>query len=135
MKDLQKTSAVSGFSLIEMLIVLSISSIGFMAITASVIAASRTNRITEISDQALMWGQDLTEIMAGIPLDAPDLEAGNVRTMIRGDKKAEITVFGASDGDNDGRTDFKTIGLKVWVKRGDAFSLRMENYYRRARAN
>lgn len=135
MQGAWKPEAESGFSLIEVLMALSIFSIGFMAIAASVIAASRTNRVTAISDQALMWAQDLTEILSGIPIDASDLEAEKVRTIIRGDQKAEITVFGASDRNNDGRSDFKTIGLKVWTKQGNEFYLRIENYYRRAGTN
>ncbi len=125
-----------GFSLIEMLIALAVFSIGFLAVTAGVIAASKTNRTTAAADQAVMWGQDLTEIMAGIPLDASCLDVvepgEDALTIIQGDRKAEITVFDAGDMDNDGRADFKTIGLKVWVKKGGQFSLRLENYYRRA---
>lgn len=118
--------------MIEVLIALAIFSIGFMAITASVIAASGVNRTTAVADQAVFWGQDMTESLAGIPLDAPGLDSGGVQTILRGEQKAEITVFDAVDRDNNGRDDFKTIGLRVWVKRGDVYILRMENYYRRA---
>jgi prepilin-type N-terminal cleavage/methylation domain-containing protein len=135
MNFLRSLETESGFSMIEVLIALGIFSIGFMAITASVIASSGVNRTTAMADQAVFWGQEMTENLAGIPLDAPDLDDGSVQTILRGDQMAEITVFDAADRDSNGRDDFKTIGLKVWVKKGDAFSLRMENYCRRALRN
>ncbi|MEW6077146.1 MAG: prepilin-type N-terminal cleavage/methylation domain-containing protein [Thermodesulfobacteriota bacterium] len=132
MKVFSGAGSMAGFSMIEILIALSICGIGFLAITASVIAASGLNRTTAAADQAVFWGQDMTERLAGIPLDAPELEDGSVLTLLRENQKAEITVFGAADLDGNGRDDFKTIGLRVWVKKGDAFDLKMENYYRRA---
>lgn len=131
MRVLRSLETESGFSMIEVLITLSIFSIGFMGITASVIAASGVNRTTAIADQAVFLGQDMTESLAGIALDAPGLDDENVRTFLRGDQKVEITVFDAADRDGNGRDDFKTIGLKVWVRQGDDFILRLENYYRR----
>lgn len=122
----------TGFSLIEVMMAISIFAIGFMAITSSVIAGSKSGRATVLADQALLWGQQITENLAAIPLDAPDLEGGDSRIIERECRKAEIFVFDAVDQDGNGRDDYKTVGLKVWVKQGNAFALRMENYYRRS---
>ncbi len=127
-----KKEAQAGFSMIEVLIALSIFAIGFMAITSSVIAGSNAGRTTAMADQAVFWGQQITENLAGIPLDAPDLDGGGPLTIVRENQKAEITVFDAVDTDGNGKDDYKSIGLKVWVKKGDAYALRMENYYRRS---
>ena len=110
----------SGFSLIEVLIALGILSVGFMSVTAGIIAASNVNRTTAITDQAIFRGQDITESLAAIPLDAPVLEGRSVHTLFRKNQKVEITVFDVVDQDNDDRDDFKTIRLKVWEKKGSA---------------
>jgi hypothetical protein len=74
----------------------------------------------------------MTERLAGIPLEAADLDDGSVLTFERENQKAEIIVYDAADRDGNGRDDYKTIGLRVWVKKGETYDLKMENYYRRA---
>lgn len=132
MTDQNKTTLQAGFSLIEVLIALGLFAIGFMAITANVIAGAGSGRVTARVDQAVFWGQQITESLSGMPLDAPELETDGERTIALGNQKAEITVFDAVDRDGNGRADFKTIGLRVWIKKGDDYALGMEHYYRRS---
>jgi len=132
MTNQKKTAAQAGFSLIEVLIALGIFAVGFMAITSNVIAGAGSGRVTARADQAILWGEQITESLAGIPLDAPNLDAAGMQTIVRGDQKAEITVFDAVDRDGNGRADYKTIGLKVWIKKGDEYVLGMSHYYRRS---
>ena len=127
-----KTKAQAGFSLIEVLIAMGIFAIGFMAITSNVVAGAGSGRMTARADQAIFWGQQITESLAGIPLDAPELETDDAQTIVRDNQKAEITVFDAVDRDGNGRADYKTIGLRVWIKKGDDYVLGMEHYYRRS---
>jgi prepilin-type N-terminal cleavage/methylation domain-containing protein len=135
MKRSETTRDNRGFSLIELLIALSLFSVGFMAVTAGIIAGLGTDRTTVLADQAVFWGQELTETLAGIPLTSFDPVGASSWTLVSGDEKAEVSFFGARDEDGDGRPDFLTIGLKVWIKQGDDYGLRLEHCYRRAAIN
>ncbi|MFP4040102.1 MAG: type IV pilus modification PilV family protein [Desulfosudaceae bacterium] len=118
-----------GFSLIEVVIAMGILSIGLAAITSAIISTSGTSRTTARADQGVMWGQEIMEGIGGIPIDAPMLEPGDTKVLLRDGRKAELEVFNPVDSDGDGRDDYKTVVTRVMVREGDQYRLCLENYY------
>lgn len=114
-----------GFSLIEVLIAISIFSIGFMALMATVWSATSSTRTTVFSDHSVMEGQNSLELLSAIPIDDNRLDSGKHEiSSSNGMLEVEWEVTDVSN-------DFKTIAVKVY-RDGE---LKMRNYYRRPSNN
>lgn len=120
----------NGFSLIEVLIAISLFSIGFMALTATIWSASSTTRTTSYADMTMMEGQDMVEVLSVIPIDHDTLDQGShVMEKNGGLLRVEWEVLDPVDFDNIGTDDFKTIAISVFNQEQDR--LMMKSYYRR----
>lgn len=118
----------SGFSLIEALISIAIFSIGFMALTTTIWSSVQSTRTTAYADQSVFAGQDMIEILASIPIDHDNLDAGT-HEITKDNETIEIEweMLNPEDADGDGSADFKTIAIRVFSQ-GE---LKMQSYYRR----
>lgn len=119
-----------GFSLIEVLVAISIFSIGFMALTATIWSASRTTRTTSYADMTMMEGQDMVEVLSVIPIDHDTLtEGSHVVEKNGGLLRVEWEILNPVNFDGVGGDDFKTIAISVFNQ--DQDRLMMKSYYRR----
>jgi prepilin-type N-terminal cleavage/methylation domain-containing protein len=117
-----------GFTIIEVLVAISLFSIAFMALTTAIWTAGQTTRKTDFADQSVMAGQESIEMLSAIPITNADLDGSeyeiekNQATM-----KLEWQAVDAVDSDGDGVDDYLTIALRVFSQD----ELRMQTYYRR----
>jgi prepilin-type N-terminal cleavage/methylation domain-containing protein len=118
-----------GFTIIEVLVAISLFSIAFMALTTAILAAGRTTRATDFADQSVMAGQESVEMLSAIPIDNVDLDGGTVNEIERNQAtlKLEWEALDPVDSDGDGTDDYKTIALRAFSQG----KLTMQTYYRR----
>jgi prepilin-type N-terminal cleavage/methylation domain-containing protein len=118
-----------GFTIIEVLVAISLFSIAFMALTTAILAAGRTTRATDFADQSVMAGQESVEMLSVIPIDNVDLDGGTVNEIERNQAtlKLEWEALDPVDSDGDGTDDYKTIALRAFSQG----KLTMQTYYRR----
>jgi type IV pilus assembly protein PilV len=105
-----------GFTLIEMMIAISIFAIGFLAIGSLQIAASKTNRTGSEITQAATIATDQMERLLLLPFDDPDLDtAANPlpNPPLTQGKYNVQWVATDTDLDADGTNDAKIINLTV----------------------
>ena len=137
MKYLQSSKTMinnRGLSLIEVIIAISIFSIGFMALTATLWSATGNIRTAASCDQAVMAGQDVIEALSVKEMAAVVNSSLSQDRFGSGNRKVQWRVVAAADADGDGKDDFKTIVLEVYHS-GDnnpaSDDLRMRTFYRR----
>lgn len=126
-KYIRQVNNNQGFTIIEALIAISIFSIGFMALTATLWSSSSTSANTARSDLSIMAGQDIIESLSAMPIDHDELDGGKYEIQKANQLiKVEWEAMDFSDADSDGTPDFKTIVVRAFSQD----ELRMENYYR-----
>jgi len=117
-----------GFTIIEVLIAVSIFSIAFLALTAVILDASKTARATNIADQSIMVGQESIEMLSSLPIDDDDLDGTIYEIEIdQPPLTLEYEAYNPVDSDGDGTSDFITISVRVFSND----NLKMQTYYRR----
>ena len=72
---IRKSNKEEGYSILEVLIAISIFAVGMLAVAAMQTSAIKVNSTAgQISERAT-WGQDKMEELLGLPYDDPDLDA------------------------------------------------------------
>ena len=136
-KNRRKFSAIlthnGGFSMIEIMVAISMFSIGFMALTAVTTSSSNISRNTAFSDWSVMAGQEAVEMLSIMDMNHNALGNGNHQPA-NNNANAEYAqldvewdIIDSVDLDGDGTDDFKTISLEI------AFDgeQRVQSFYRR----
>ena len=133
----QKTSQLlsnpDGFTMVEVMLAISLFSIGFLALTAVTVSSSNTSRSTVFSDRSVLAGQEMMEMLSIVDMNHVALNDGNHQPVMN-NSNAEYAHLGfqwdiidSVDPDSDGTDDFKTIALGV-VHNGE---LKLQSFYRR----
>ena len=102
-----------GFTIIEVMIAVSIFAIGFLAISSLQFSASRNNRTASEITRAVMIATDRIEGLMAMPYDHDDLDPdGNPHLESEGKYDLQWTVSD-TDLNADGDNDAKTINMTV----------------------
>ena len=119
----------AGFTIIDALLAISIFSVGFLALTATMWSASNTSRTTARADSSVITGQEMVERLSVLPIDHADLASATLFHIAPDEETVEVEweALNATDTDSDGTPDFTTIAIRVFSQ-GE---LRMQSYYRR----
>jgi prepilin-type N-terminal cleavage/methylation domain-containing protein len=121
-------SSEKGYSLIEVLIAFAIFSIGFLAVAAMQVSASKGNRLACENSEAAAIAANIMENLMILPFDHSDLDpAGNPHQNSQGNYDIQWTITSA-DTDADGVEDAKTVELQIaWNKvvSGDGRSINL----------
>ena len=109
----------NGFTIIEVMIAVSIFAIGFLAISSLQFSASKNNRTASEVTQAVTIATDRMEEMMVLPFDDPDLDTDptvNPHSETQGKYGVQWTVID-SDLNKDEINDAKTVTMTVsWEK-------------------
>lgn len=123
MNKIKKSDA--GFTLVEILIAISIFAIGMLAIASMQISGLQGNATANALSGAAAWGADRVETLIALPYDHADLDPGVVKTATEGRYTIEWLVVEGVPLDN-----VKTIAVTVkWTDRNLAKQLVL-NYYK-----
>ena len=115
----------AGFTLIEILIAISIFAVGMLAVASMQISGLQGNATANVLSGAAAWGADRVETLIALPYDHADLDPGVVKTATEGRYTIEWQVTEGVPLDN-----VKTIAVTVrWTDRNLAKQLVL-NYYK-----
>jgi type IV pilus modification protein PilV len=121
-------SCENGYSLIEVLIAFAIFAIGFLAVAAMQVSASRGNRLASENSEATALAANIMESLMVMPYDHSDLDpAGNPHQDSQGHYDIQWIITN-TDMDADGVDDAKTVDLQIaWnqVISGDGRSVNL----------
>jgi type IV pilus assembly protein PilV len=101
-----------GFTLIEILIALSIFSFGLLAIAQMQIVAIQGNSFAKEGIRAVCCLQDLAEQLMRLPLSDPILKAGDYRDVPEKGFTRDWNIVDV-DMDADGETDYKQVTVTI----------------------
>jgi prepilin-type N-terminal cleavage/methylation domain-containing protein len=106
---MQKLKKEDGFTLIEVLIALTIFAVGLLAMAAMQNSAIRMNSIAGKLTHLSTWGMDKIEELSALPYNDPSLDsAGNPHQEVSGDYTVSWTVI-----NDDPVTNTKNITVTV----------------------
>ena len=115
----------AGFTLLEILIAISIFAVGMLAVASMQISGLQGNATANVLSGAAAWGADRVETLIALPYDHADLDPGVVKTATEGRYTIEWQVTEGVPLDN-----IKTIAVTVkWTDRNLAKQLVL-NYYK-----
>ena len=109
---LRLTSDMSGFTFVELLVVLAIFTIAVLAIAAMQITSINTNASARMSGEASALAANQLEAMMVLPYEHSNLDTGSSHEVVSGPYTVKWDVI-LSDMDGDGTNDSKTIEVTV----------------------
>ena len=117
-----KSKKENGFTLIEVLIAISILTVGILAVASMQISAIRGNYIASNVTGGTTWAQDKIEYLMTLSYDAPDLDAGSHTPETHGIYTISWNVVAGDPLDNT-----KTITVTVtWADKGATRSVSLD---------
>jgi type IV pilus assembly protein PilV len=117
------TKGEDGFSLIEIVVGISILTVGLLGIASMQVSSIHGNaRAMEVTEAAT-WAEDQIEKLMALPYDDDDLAAGDHPDVTQGDYTVSYTVL-----DDNPLVDTKTVRVTVsWSDRGAAKSMTLRH--------
>jgi type IV pilus assembly protein PilV len=117
-----KSKEEKGFTLIEVLIAVSILTVGILAVASMQISAIRGNYIASTQTGGTTWAQDKIEYLMSLDYADPDLDAGSHTP-----ETHDIYTISWNVAADDPINNTKTISVNVtWVDRGAAKSISLD---------
>ena len=109
---LRPPSDMSGFTFVELLVVLAIFTIAVLAVAAMQVTSINTNASARMSGEASALAANQLEALMSLPYDHGNLEVGSSHEVVSGSYTVNWDVM-LVDMDGDGFNDSKTILVTV----------------------